>query len=88
MLGRDEIQVNVPSRYCGSETGLWKGLGGLVMGSRPVFTDDFREEGLPGSGPKSGKHCQLNRSIQQHPVRCFGNASAGEPAVWLHSDKT
>jgi len=31
--------------------------------------------------------CQLNRSMQHHPVRCFDNACAGELSVWLHSVK-
>jgi hypothetical protein len=33
-----------------SRSNLDAGLPRLVTGSRPVFTNDFREEGLPGIG--------------------------------------
>jgi len=34
------------------------------------------------------ERCQLDPSIQRHPVHWFGIVSAGEPSVGLYSAKT
>ena len=36
----------------------------------------------------SDNACQLNRSMQHHPVHRFDYACAGEPSVWLYSVDT
>jgi hypothetical protein len=67
-------------KYRGQRTQCSPELGSVVKGPNKalletrIHMDDYG--------------CQLNRSMQHRPVHRFGNASAGDPFIWVCTIKT